>query len=242
MIIHWSLLMHKKSKSAYRYARESGMIQLPSERILTEYRCYRPLISGVDNPTILDLKEKHDSQDVSVLVDEMKIASGLVYNASSGDLCGFVDSLDTDSMMDNILLPSSQPAPVASHSCFFIRGCKSDMQAVVGTYATHSLTVKLLYNRFWEVVASCELAGFRVRCCVSDGASTNRKFYKLHHEDFPNDSVTCRAINRFSADQRILYFCSDTCHLMKTTRNCFENSGENRNSRKMVVGCRWYSL
>ena len=44
-------------------------------------------------------------------------------------------------------------------------------------------------------------------------------FYKLHEDDFPSDPVTYRAINRFYTHNRVIYFTSDTYHLVKTTQN-----------------------
>lgn len=233
-IIRWCLLLHKKSKSAYRYVGESGMMVLPSERTLTDYRSYKPIVSGVDVDQILSLSKTHKGEDVGVLIDEMKISEGLVYNASTGNLCGFIDSLDEDSVLEfdeNL----DQPTNFASHAlCFMIRGLKSNLQAVVATYATKSLSATQLYSRFWDLAAHLELVGLKVRCVVSDGASTNRRFYNLHAGDY-QDPVTFRMKNKFTAEDRPIYLVSDTCHLMKTTRNCMENSGGNRNSRKLVV-------
>lgn len=240
-ILRWCLIMHQKSKSLYRYMRESGFVCLPSERTLSDYRCYRDINSGVDPIYIHECSKKFGKQDVAILIDEMKIQEGLVYNVSTGDLHGFVDSVDADALLDdvtaNVLSSQNRPQPLATHALsFMMRGLKSSLQAVVATYATHCLTAKMLLNRFWDTVSEAELAGFRVRSCVSDGASINRKFYKLHALDFPDDPVTHRAINSYAKEPRFIYFISDTCHLMKTTRNGLENSGGNRNSRRLVVG------
>lgn len=81
-----------------------------------------------------------------------------------------------------------------------------------------------------------ELAVFHVRYCVSDGASINRKFDKMHALDYPGDSATHQPSNRYDkGESRTLYFVNDTCHLMKTTRNGLENTGGNKNSRRLVV-------
>ena len=148
-------------------------------------------------------------------------------SAATGELTGFVDAVDEDALLSSFVSSSPenlQEVERASHAlCFMVRGYQSSLQAVVATYATHRLTAEQLYTRFWTVVARC-VAELKVRCCVSDGASTNCKFYKLHEDDFPSDPVTYRAINRFSTDSRVIYFASDTCHLVKTTQNCFKKS------------------
>ena len=146
----------------------------------------------------------HKGEDVGVLIDEMKISEGLVYNASTGNLCGFIDSLDEESVLEfdeNL----DQPTNFASHAlCFMIRGLKSNLQAVVATYATKSLSATQLYSRFWDLAAHLELVGLKVRCVVSDGASTNRRFYNLHAGDY-QDPVTFRMKNKFTAEDRPIY-------------------------------------
>ena len=153
-------------------------ISVPTqERTLSDYRCYKPLSSGVDTPYIFEVAAKFGKQNVTILVDEMKVSAGLTYSVSTGELCGYVDSLDADTLLD--VSQSTSSPDTASHAlCFMARGLKSNLQAVVATYATHCLNAEQLYNRFWHVVSRCELAGLRVRCCVSDGASINRKYIK----------------------------------------------------------------
>ena len=211
------------------------MICLPSERTLCDYRSFKDVVSGVDTEEILNLAKSHPSSDVSILIDEMNIKDGLVYNRQTGMLTGYVDSMDADSLFNPIDTERDLGKPATHAMCFMVRGLQSSVQTVVATFATRAITAEELYIRFWDVVASCKLVGIKVSACISDGASINRRFYKLHACDFPEDVITFRCINRYSADQRPLYFVSDTCHLMKTSRNCFENSGANRNSRRMVV-------
>ena len=80
MIVRWALLLHKKSKSAYRYIRISALVCLPSERIFSDYQCYKPLSSGVETPYIFEVAEKIGKQDVTILIDEVKVSAGLTYS------------------------------------------------------------------------------------------------------------------------------------------------------------------
>ena len=133
MIVRWALLLHKKSKSAYRYIRDSALVCLPSEGTLSDYRCYKPLSSGVDTPCIFEVAEKFGQQDVTILIDEMKVSAGLTYSVSAGELCGYVDSLDADTLLD--VSQSTASPDTASHAlCFMARGLKSNLQPVVATY------------------------------------------------------------------------------------------------------------
>lgn len=61
---------------------------------------------------------------------------------------------------------------------------------------------------------------------IADGASTNRKFFKLHKglQDASYTGVIYYTVNLF-APQRKIYFFSDVPHLIKTSRNCLYSSG-----------------
>jgi hypothetical protein len=183
---------------------------------------------------LLDIGSRFQNQDVGILIDEMKIKEGLVYQQETGKLIGFVDATDNEVLDEKQI--STTKESVATHVLvFMVRGLKSDLQTVVATYATKSATSHQLYEWFWEVTAACELVDLRVRVCISDGASSNRKMYKLHKNDYPQDSITFRAKNKFATNSRDVYFVSDSAHLMKTTRNCLENSGGYRNTRRLIV-------
>ena len=76
-----------------------------------------------------------------------------------------------------------------------------------------------------------------VICAVSDGASANRKFFKIH--GFMDDAVSevvYHTINLY-ADKELwyIYFYADPPHLLKTTRNCLHHSGPS-GTRKMETG------
>ena len=82
-----------------------------------------------------------------------------------------------------------------------------------------------------------ESVGFKVRGLVSDGATPNRKFYRMHlHFDKDNqkDGVTYWTWNRY-APNRKLYFFSDPPHLVKALHNNWENSHGHLNTRNLVV-------
>ena len=208
-IVRWCHVLHNKSHSAYNNIHSSSALILPSDRTLRDYIAYRPIETGTHATEICNLVKDQQQQDVALCFDKMKVKLGLAYCPRSGLLTGYVDCLDADSLLDVTQTASDK---LATHALAFqIRGLKSNLQSIVATYATYA---EGLYNRFWETVANLEVAGFKVLAAVSDGAATNRKFYNLHHSDFPDDRITYRAINRFASDGRTLYFVSDTCHLV----------------------------
>ena len=53
----------------------SGLVCLPPERKLSDYRTpIKPPVSDVDKQYILDIASKFGKQDVSIIVDEIKIS------------------------------------------------------------------------------------------------------------------------------------------------------------------------
>ena len=69
----------------------------------------------------------------------------------------------------------------------------------------------------------------KVITVVSDGASPNRKFYRLHHhlqlDQDPDCDIVYRTSNLFFP-KRLIWFFADVPHLMKTARNGLSHSGE----------------
>eukprot|EP00794_Sanderia_malayensis_P014505 gene14505-16014_t len=79
---------------------------------------------------------------------------------------------------------------------------------------------------FWEAVAIQELTcNLPVIAAVSDGASSNRTFYRMHEllDGAGSSNVVHHSVNLYAPD-RFIWFFSDPPHLMKTTRNCVYHS------------------
>ena len=79
---------------------------------------------------------------------------------------------------------------------------------------------------------SVSLLCYQVLGITSDGASTNRKFYRLA-SSLP--SIPYKAPNFFTWNNRFLYLFCDVPHLMKTVRNCWASSYVAGKKRKMWV-------
>ena len=120
---------------------------------------------------------------------------------------------------------------IASHAFMIMaRGIFSSKKQAVALFPSSALRSGEIYDCVFKSVIALESAGLKVRAIVSDGASCNRKFYKLcsASED------AHYAINPVDEERKI-YFVCDVPHLLKTTRNNLENSGFNRCSRNLQV-------
>ena len=220
MLIRFCLSLYAKSASAYEELRSSNVLTLPSQRTLRDYRNAIKPQAGFNPEVIQQLCDttndlKGYQRYVVISMDEMKIKDNLVYDKSSEELIGFVDLGDpilnygsfddTTQLATNVLV-------------FYIRGVASILKfplAYINTTGAKSFQIMPL---FWEAVSILEITcKLPVVALVCDGASSNRKFFKLHEylDDKHDTEVTHRTKNLFSTELRYICFFSDAPHLMK---------------------------
>lgn len=184
-VIRWALTIKNISSGAYNYLRESGFVDLPDRRTLDRYVAYKSRHYGIDTENIDILsKQLSGAKDVVLLHDEIKIDSKLVYAKGSGALIGYVRLDDINDALAECL--HKEEGTLATHAiCFMARSVCSKVCIPVAHYATSTMTADEIYHAFWGVVAQLEMANIQVRASVSDGASTNRRFFLLHQSDYP---------------------------------------------------------
>ena len=232
MIIRLCLSLAAKSSSCYGELRNSGLLVLPSQRTLRDYRNFVKPKPGYNKDVITELVELTKSYSdiqryVVLLFDEMKIRSNLVFDKITGQLIGFTDLGDTTINYATL----EKQDELASHVLvFLIRGLTTNLKFSFAYFATNGITSVQIMPLFWEGVfileKTCKLW---VIATTSNGASPNRKFYRMHKE-LDGDSladVCFRTINIY-AKHRFIYFISDPPHLLKTARNCLYHSGNGR--------------
>ena len=97
LVIRFALNLKYLSGTAYRAVRQSGMINLPSERTLSDYTHWATPHSGVQLEfieqfqSLLQEEVPSGQHQCALSMDEMKLKSGLVFNKNTGALSGFVD-------------------------------------------------------------------------------------------------------------------------------------------------------
>ena len=243
MIIKWCLSIKLRSSSTYNALRSSNVITLPSERTLRDYTHFIKPHTGFSYEVDQQLQReaKLDSipdfkRHVCLVFDEVKVKEDLVYEKHSGELIGFVNIGE----INNQLLEyeqsclSDEPEPqLASHMLvFMVRGILSDLKFPYAQFSCTTITGDQLYSLVWGCIRRLEAAGFKVLATTCDGASPNRKFFKLHGKP---GQLVYKTVNPFSDESRQLFFFSDIPHLIKTTRNCWANSFAHTNSRTLWV-------
>ena len=100
-------------------------------------------------------------------------------------------------------------------------------------FAAENITADLLQPIVWEAVRQIESIGLKVIFVTADGASPNRRFFRMQQGGEPAPAYRARNVYSNSGD-RWIYLISDPPHLIKTTRNCLSHSGDG-GTRLMTV-------
>ena len=196
-VIKFCLAIAAKSPSAYNQLRlnskeGTGVLVLPSQRTLRDYRNYIRPQQGFNPQIVKELstktKEFSDAEKyVVILFDEMKIQEDLVWDKSTGQLIGFVNLGDEDlnaSVFKNV-------DKLATHILvFLVKSIKNPLSYCFSNFATDGIASHQLYNIFWKAVSLLELScSLKVVATVADGASSNRKFFQM------NKVIVCTSYN-----------------------------------------------
>ena len=118
---------------------------------------------------------------------------------------------------------------------YYIRGLCSNLKFAFAYFATHAVTSFQIMTTFWKAVLILEITcTLPLITVVSDGASCNRKFYRMHEplDDLNKRDVTYRTIDLFPMNHWIWFF-ANAPHLLKTARNCLYYSSNGNCTRYM---------
>ena len=242
-LIKWCLHLKFKSTSAYHALRSSGVLTLPSERTLFDYSHWIHGEVGF-HPKVNDqLIEEADlteekNEYVVLAFDEMKIREDLVFDKHSCSLLGFVNLGEVTNALVNFERQCKNESnnEVATHMLtFMIRGIFSNLNFPYAHFPSEGATADQIFPLAWDAVKNLEECGFKVMVMTCDGASSNRKFFRMHSTQNRKGKVTYHTRNPYSQDSRDIYFMCDVPHLIKTTRNCWSNSFAHSHTRALWV-------
>ena len=153
MIIRFCLSLAAKSASCYEELRNSGILKLPSQRTLRDYRNFVKPKPGFNKLVIDELVELTKSysnrQRYIVLLFD-------VLDKNTGQLIGFTDL--GDSTMNCAAFKKQDE--LASHdffvtSAFFITGLTTNLKFLFSYFATKGVTVFQILPLFWKKHATC---------------------------------------------------------------------------------------
>jgi hypothetical protein len=245
--IRWCLNIMQCSPKAYNAMRESNLIILPSQRTLKDYtHWFRPQV-GYQVETFTQLYEDFKvstlteaQQNVVLVFDEMKIHEGLVFDNQTELIIGFVDTGDLNKKFKSFeahLQKEEVDEQVATHIlAVCVRGIFMKLEYPLGHFPTKGISAEELYNVIWKAVRLLMEIELKVVLMVSDGMSTNRKFFKFHKHNTNTKNGVVYKVRNLCDPSRTIWFMSDVCHLLKTTRNCWEHSSKNGTRHLEVNG------
>ena len=236
LIIRWALYLHHRSSGAYETLRDSGVISLPSSRTLRDYRHFTSTKPGFSTIADIQLHELMQlkrptkmAKYVFLLIDEIYLKEGLVYSKSTGSLIGFSDLGGIPQQLDDLErklasdTPSSRPL-AKTMMVIMVRGVFCDIKFPYAQFPMSDATADDLFPLVWQAIDRLECAGIHVLGITADGASINRRLFKMHS---PKKKLVHKTANVYASDNRSLFFFSDPPHLIKTVRNAFASSIRN---------------
>ena len=200
LVIRFALNLKYLSSTAYRGVRESGLINLPSERTLADYTHWTTPHSGVQYEFIEQLKGILDAEllskphNVALSMDEMKIKSSLVFSKHSGKLTGFVDLGSVNADIEDVLGNDNTKTEkkLADHAFVFQARAvfKPSIAIPVAHYFSASLSgTDFMYACMLACICTCPMCGVTVCacCCVHvwcEQVQQNLSYYMHKHQYF----------------------------------------------------------
>ena len=215
LVIRFALSLYYSSRVAYRTATSSGFLSLPSERTLRDYTHWCSAHSGVQFEYIEQAKKvmsqegvSEDERQFTLLFDEMKVKSGLVFRKSTGRLVGFCDLGQANHEIDRLFLSPCEgsageqtPQLAKNMLAFMIRPIfRPSLAFMIAAFPTVQLTGYKLFPMVWNVIESLEFSDLPVVAVTADGASHNRQ------EDGTKSPIPFVTKNPFTESERDVYF------------------------------------
>ena len=191
LMIRFALNLKYLSGTAYRSVR--NFLALPTQRTLCDYTHVMSVDVGISSSVMKRLKNdinyegSGENYKVGILMDEMKIKSGLVFNKKLGKIVGFVNlgsvNSDLKAMEESLSDDTAHkytPELATSMLVVMVRSIiKPSFSFPVARYPTTSLSGEKLYPLAWEVIEALEMNDLPVYFITCDGLSANRKFFRL---------------------------------------------------------------
>ncbi|KAK3920609.1 DNA transposase [Frankliniella fusca] len=243
-IIRLALHLQMLSNTAYEYVRL--FIHLPSKRTLFDYSHFIDAKEGPQEFIMQDLSRKcmeeclnkHEKY-FNLIFDEVDIRSGIVISKRTGDIVGYVKLSDVEEELVQLEAEISEKAEPRKQIAkkllvYMATGITNSLIGIVGVFTTGgNFTAGQIYTRTWNVIYRLENLGMKVLCLTSDGASVNKKFFKMHFDADPTSKYIYKTKNIACGEDRPLFFITDPVHVLKSLRNNFSNSFSHKKTREM---------
>lgn len=96
---------------------------------------------------------------------------------------------------------------VAKHVLvLMVRGIMFKLEFPLAHFGTEDASGDILFPIVWEAVRRLEAQELKVLCITADGASSNRKLFRMHYDRTNPEMFFHKTRNIYSPDNRWLYF------------------------------------
>lgn len=174
LMVRWCIYLRHQSSKAYQTLRDSGCIYLPSQRTLRDYtNCVKALAGfsvDVDRQLMqaASLATCEDWQKLVILIlDEMHIREGLVFEKHTGRMIGFVNLGDVNNHLldfERTIKGHADDDRVLAKSMMvmMVRGLFTPLRFAYSQFPCAKITGDLLFQPFWQAVYRLERMGLKV--------------------------------------------------------------------------------
>ncbi|XP_046357922.2 uncharacterized protein LOC124136148 [Haliotis rufescens] len=232
--------MYCKSPKAYSDFKGSGVLVLPSQRLLQYYKNSVKQSPGINEEHLTWMEEEAKKNGIEgfgrhggLLLDEMQIQDDLqiVRRGSDWSLVGAVDVGPLCNNI-NILIKKKKSVQMATHVLQFVFHGLYGFRWPVAYFGTNPGLSHQIYFNFWKIVEALGDHDFIVDYVMLDGASTNRAFQTMLLGTKPSllRQDLFQTTNTF--DHHQISVCQDIKHVFKKLRNGLESSKLNFKSSK----------
>ena len=235
-IISICLSIYCRSPQAYKDLGNSGMLLLPSKRLLQYYKNSVKQSPGIVEDNLEWMHKEAEKKGVvdhgrhgGLLIDEMTIQDDLqiVRQGDSWIILGSVDMGTTNNNI-NVIIDQTQKVKMATHCLQITYHGFTGFRWPVAYYASETACAYQINNIFWEVLSKLEQYGFFVDYINMDGASANRSFMNMLSSDLHRNKYIISDI--YNVDHKICVI-QDVKHVLKKVRNNLESSRHNNKSK-----------
>jgi len=192
LIIRWCLSIYHTSPAPYRQisSKKLQFLKLPHINTLKKYTNFTTPKTGFNidilQQLITDAKLETASEferNITICFDEMQIKSDLVYRKSTGQLIGFTELGEVNDeirQFEENLNSENLRTDFATHVLVYMaRGIFSRLCYPFAYYASCGFSSSQLFSCTLNAVSALERLSFIVRVSIADGATPNRKFFKI---------------------------------------------------------------
>ena len=144
---------------------------------------------------------------VTILLDEMKVKEDIVYDKTTGDVIGFCNLGKINDELLRYKHANDSHHVAKQILAIMVRGLFFKFDFPLAHFSTEGVTGDILYPIVWEGIRLIESAGLKVIAITADGASPNRKFFRIHGSS--KNNTVYKTKNVYASDDRDVFFFSD---------------------------------